>query len=213
MPILSPSAFQLAVLTRFIDPEYEWSADYEEGKRTCAHWSAIDLVVGEGGTVSSFVLDAANSYGYQRMHDKLKSTFSLGQHDVYKPETLSGGSRASPIQTLTNGCQVFVIEHLKQLSQIKTEVLYDRELPLVSDTKGVVKASQFVGELKLSRIFRGMQTWNGLRSLPEEVKHTVIKEKSNETLIQYAPYFKILIKIIRLNTAIYYLIPLIIYIS
>ena len=179
---------QLAVLTDFIDPDYEWSADYAEGKRTCAHWTAIDLMVDEHGDVHSFVLDAANSYGYARMHDTLKATFPEGNHYVYKLETLGSGDqkRVSPIQTQKIGCRVFTVEHLKQLSQIDTETLYGKELPKIAEQNGVVKASKFTGGLKLSRIFRGMQTWTGLNALPKEVKETVVKEKTGETLLQYA---------------------------
>ena len=179
---------QLAVLTDFIDPDYEWSADYAEGKRTCAHWTAIDLMVDEHGDVHSFVLDAANSYGYARMHDTLKATFPEGNHYVYKLETLGSGDqkRVSPIQTQKIGCRVFTVEHLKQLSQIDTETLYGKELPIIAEQNGVVKASKFRGDLKLSRIFRGMQTWTGLNALPKEVKETVVKEKTGETLLQYA---------------------------
>ncbi len=179
---------QLAVLTDFIDPDYEWSADYAEGKRTCAHWTAIDLMVDEHGDVHSFVLDAANSYGYARMHDTLKATFPEGNHYVYKVETLGSDDqkRVSPIQTQKIGCRVFTVEHLKQLSQIDTETLYGKELPIIAEQNGVVKASKFRGDLKLSRIFRGMQTWTGLNALPKEVKETVVKEKTGETLLQYA---------------------------
>ena len=179
---------QLAVLTDFIDPDYEWSAEYAEGKRTCAHWTAIDLMVDEHGEVHSFVLDAANSYGYARMHDTLKATFPEGNHYVYKVETLGSDDqkRVSPIQTQKIGCRVFTVEHLKQLSQIDTETLYGKELPKIAEQNGVVKASKFTGGLKLSRIFRGMQTWTGLNALPTEVKETVVKEKTSETLLQYA---------------------------
>lgn len=179
---------QLAVLTDFIDPDYEWSAEYAEGKRTCAHWTAIDLMVDEHGDVHSFVLDAANSYGYARMHDTLKATFPDGNHYVYKVETLGSDDqkRVSPIQTQKIGCRVFTVEHLKQLSQIDTETLYGKELPMIAEQNGVVKASKFKGDLKLSRIFRGMQTWTGLNALPKEVKETVVKEKTGETLLQYA---------------------------
>lgn len=179
---------ELAILTHFIDPDYEWSAEYEEGKRTCAHWTAIDLMVDELGNVHSFVLDAANSYGHRRMHDTLKATFPEGKHYVYKAETLGVGDkkRVSPIQTQTVGCRVFTVEHLKQLSQIDTETLYETELPLIAEQNGEVKASSFIGNLKLSRIFRGMQTWTGLNALPTEVKETVVKEKTGETLLQYA---------------------------
>ncbi|MBP6918527.1 MAG: hypothetical protein KBB94_06400 [Legionellaceae bacterium] len=179
---------QLAVLTDFIDPDYEWSAEYAEGKRTCAHWTAIDLMVDEHGEVHSFVLDAANSYGYARMHDTLKATFPDGNHYVYKVETLGSDDqkRVSPIQTQKIGCRVFTVEHLKQLSQIDTETLYGKELPMIAEQNGVVKASKFKGDLKLSRIFRGMQTWTGLNALPKEVKETVVKEKTGETLLQYA---------------------------
>lgn len=179
---------QLAVLTDFIDPDYEWSAEYAEGKRTCAHWTAIDLMVDEQGHVHSFVLDAANSYGYARMHDTLKATFPEGNHYVYKVETLGDGEkkRVSPIQTQKIGCRVFTVEHLKQLSQIDTETLYGKELPQIAEANGVIKASRFTGSLKLSRIFRGMQTWTGLNALPTEVKETVVKERTGETLLQYA---------------------------
>ena len=178
----------LAILTHFIDPDYEWSADYAEGKTTCAHWTAIDLMVDEHGDVHSFVLDAANSYGHARMHDTLKATFPEGKHYVYKVETLGTDDkkRVSPIQTQTVGCRVFTVEHLKQLSQIDTETLYGKELPQISEPNGVVKASRFKDNLKLSRIFRGMQTWTGLNALPKGVKETVVKEKTGETLLQYA---------------------------
>lgn len=145
-------------------------------------------MVDEHGEVHSFVLDAANSYGYARMHDTLKATFPKGNHYVYKVETLGSGDqkRVSPIQTQKIGCRVFTVEHLKQLSQIDTETLYRKELPKVAEQNGVVKASKFTGGLKLSRIFRGMQTWTGLNALPTEVKETVVKEKTSETLLQYA---------------------------
>ena len=84
------------------------------------------------------------------------------------------------------GCRVFTVEHLKQLSQIDTETLYGKELPQISEPNGVVKASRFKDNLKLSRIFRGMQTWTGLNALPKGVKETVVKEKTGETLLQYA---------------------------
>jgi hypothetical protein len=188
-PAIPPGTrIQLAVLTKFIDPDYEWSADYAEGKTTCAHWTAIDLVVDNGDIVNSFVLDAANSYGYARMHDMLKATFPNGKHYVYKQEPLgdSDKTRISPIQTQKIGCRVFTVEHLKQLSQIDTETLYRKELPQTSEQNGEIKASKFKGKLKLSRIFRGMQTWTGLNALSTEVKETVVKEKTGETLIQYA---------------------------
>ncbi len=186
--IPSGTRIELAIVTRFIDPAYEWSADYEEGIRTCVHWTAVDLMVGERGEISSFVLDAANSFGYARMHDTLKNMFPEGRHYVYKKEELNDGNqlRVSPIQTQERGCRVFTVEHLKQLSQIDTETLYGKELPQVANENGVVHASRFSGNLKLTRIFRGMQTWTGLRALPEDMKHTVIKEKTGETLMQFA---------------------------
>jgi hypothetical protein len=176
---------QLAVLTRFVDPDYEWSIDYEEGKRTCAHWTAVDLLVDEHGKVSSFVLDAANAQGFQRIHARLKEIFPQGEHYVYKADIGATG-RASPIQTQEIGCSVFAIEHLKQLSQINTATLYNKELPKISDADGAVKASNFTGGLKLTRIFRGMQTWTGIRSLPEAMKTTPLKDTSSETVLQYA---------------------------
>lgn len=183
--IPSGTRIQLAVLTRFVDPDYEWSMAYEEGQHTCAHWTAVDLVVGEHGKVSSFVLDAANAQGFQRLHARLKETFPQGEHYVYKADIGATG-RASPIQTLEIGCSVFAIEHLKQLSQINTATLYDKELPKTSDADGTVKASHFTGGLKLTRIFRGMQTWTGLNSLPETMKKTPLKDTSPETLLEYA---------------------------
>ncbi|MCR9191434.1 MAG: hypothetical protein NXI01_02090 [Gammaproteobacteria bacterium] len=182
---------QLAVLTRFVDPDYEWSIEYEEGKRTCAHWTAVDLLVGEGGQVSSFVLDAANAQGFQRIHARLKEIFPEGKHYVYKSETVYNESKGRdspiPIQTLTVGCRVFAIEHLKQLSQLTTATLYGKELPLISTEKGEIKASNFTGGLKLSRIFRGMQTWTGLsKGLSEAVQNTPLKDTSSETVIEYA---------------------------
>jgi hypothetical protein len=183
--IPSGTRIQLAVLTHFVDPDYEWSADYEEGKRTCAHWTAVDLVVKEDGKISSFVLDAANAQGFQRMHARLKETFPEGEHYVYIPD-LGATGRNSPIQTQTIGCRVFAIEHLKQLSQINTATLYNNELPEISNPEGQIKASNFTGGLKLTRIFRGMQTWTGLQRLPEAMKNTPIKDTSPETVIQYA---------------------------
>jgi len=182
---------QLAVLTRFVDPDYEWSAEYEEGKRTCAHWTAVDLVVGEGGEVSSFVLDAANAQGFQRIHARLKEAFPEGKHYVYKSETVYNKSKGRdspiPIQTAKIGCRVFTIEHLKQLSQLTTATLYGKELPRISTDKGEIKASNFTGGMKLARIFRGMQTWTGLREgLPEAVQNTPLKDSSPETVTEYA---------------------------
>ena len=178
---------QLAVLTRFVDPDYEWSSAYEEGERTCAHWTAVDLVVDEQGKVSSFVLDAANAQGFQRIHARLKETFPEGNHYVYMAEAGATG-RLSPIQTQTIGCRVFAIEHLKQLSQISTANLYDKELPAISDSdnNNQIKASNFTGGQKLTRIFRGMQTWSGLMRLSEETRNTPIKNTSPQTILQYA---------------------------
>ena len=179
---------QLAVLTRFVDPNFEYSEYEVQGKRKAGHWTAVDLLVGKDGAVSSFVLDAANSYGYRRMHATLKEQFPEGEHYVYQNEIVSDGIQLKPsqIQTQDIGCRVFTVEHLKQLSQIDSATLYGEELPQVATPEGHIQAKNFVGGLKLSRIFRGMQSWTGLRALKEEVKNTPIKEKTGETLIQSA---------------------------
>jgi len=204
-PEIPPNTrIQLAVLTHFVDPEYEWSLDYEEGKRTCSHWTAVDLVVDENKNISSFVLDAANAQGFQRMHARLKERFPEGKHYVYTAEAGATG-RLSPIQTQQIGCRVFAIEHLKQLSQISTATLYGKELPSISEADGKIKASNFTGGLKLARIFRGMQTWTGFLRLPEATRNTPIKDTSSETLLQYAENQSILqggFKPIKINETI-----------
>lgn len=178
----------LDVLTKYVDKRDD--ADfYAQNYRQCAHWTSIDLLIDEHGHVSSFVLDAANSFGYRGMHAALKKYFPEGDHYVFKADTIvmNGVAKLRLIQTQNTGCRVFVSEHAKQLSQIDTETLYQKELPALADAAKVVRPSSFDKPgIKLSRIFRGMQSWSILRSFSGEVQSTSVSESKEETLLQSA---------------------------
>ncbi|WP_296618850.1 ankyrin repeat domain-containing protein [Marivirga sp.] len=182
---------ELAVVTCFVGPR-EDKAFYDAGSLTQRHWSAVDLYIDENGHVNSFVLDAANGIGYTAIHARLKANFPDGNHYVYKSDSyiLGQQKKSRDIQTQTQGCSVFVTEHLKQLSQIDSTTLYHSELPqLVNKKNNSIKLKNFEGkQTKLARIVRGMQSWSGLNSLGPEILNSPIKEKDGKeiTLGEYA---------------------------
>jgi len=179
---------QLAVLTSYVDPMTEPHAYYVLGIHEVSHWTNVDIMVGENGEISSFVLDAANAVGYKAISKALEDTFSSGRHYVYKEDifydTEKDERRFRKIQTQELGCRVFATEHSKQLSQIDSQTLYGVELPnLASTNGGVITAEDFKGtRFKLSRIFRGMQSWSMLKSLGREVLETPIKEVEGKSV-------------------------------
>lgn len=201
--IPSGTRMQLIVHTGHTDPQFDRDF-YEGGHRQVSHWTVMDILVGTNGKISSFILDAANSVGYRRMRFKLKSTFPDGDHYYYRADKVTVPTTAGKeprkvtrqIQTQDIGCRVFVIEHARQLSQIDTSSLYLMELPLLSQKtkslqphktfpKGRIIPGSFKGGEKLLKIFRSMQSWTSLESLPQSVQDTPIKE-SGATLVQEA---------------------------
>lgn len=201
--IPSGTRMQLIVYTGQTDPVYDRDY-YESGHREVSHWTVVDILIGTKGKISSFILDAANSVGYRRMRSKLTSTFPDGDHYYYRADkvTVSTGKGKEPrkvtrlIQTQDIGCRVFAIEHARQLSQIDTSSLYLKELPLLSQQTqslqphktfptGRIIPGSFKGGEKLLKVFRSMQSWTSLESLPQSVKDTPIKE-SGATLVQEA---------------------------
>lgn len=191
---------QLAVLTAYTDP-IEDKYYFDRGERNRSHWTAIDILVGEDGQVSSFVLDAAGTTSYIGIHNRLKEAFPTGHHYIFKRDTITVEKKSTAdatkdkveektevkvraLQTQAPGCRVFAIEHARQLSQIDTETLYGRELPSMSQPNGVIMPKDVKAGSQLTRIFRSMQSWTGLRSLGEGVLKTPIKSK--ETLEQSA---------------------------
>jgi hypothetical protein len=74
---------QIAVFTSYVDPEFE--PDMVDPDYYPSHWTPVDILVGENGKVSSFVVDAAGSVGYTRMNTELAEAFPDGNHYVYQP--------------------------------------------------------------------------------------------------------------------------------
>ena len=193
--IPTPTRFSLAVLTTYQDPDFD--TDIEPCSNP-AHWTAVDIWIGPNQQVCSFVLDAANSVGFRKMHADLKRVFPDGNHYIYyadlylaglKSDTIEPPIRRRAIQTQGIGCRIFTIEHLKQLSQIDPSLLYLQELSKIADANKTIIAANLIKDLKLTRIFRGMQSWTALDFLPADIKNTIIKDTSGETLIEGAKRF------------------------
>ncbi len=192
----------LAVLTSYVDPK--WDADfYNKNLREANHWTAVDVWIDKNGQVNSFVLDAANAVGHDGIRARLEEKFPAGKHYVFKSDQviIDEKEKTRAIQTQMAGCHVFVTEHLKQLSQIPPEILYEKELPAFS-TNNMVKPGNFVGhQSKLSRIFRGMQSWTSLTSLGPEVLSSPIKADGT-TLEQSAKSYSVEAKSTSYNNTI-----------
>jgi uncharacterized protein len=175
---------QLAVLNSYVDKRYEELLSTSDNP---PHWLTIDVLVGNNGHISSFVLDGVNYIGHEGVFNALKKFFPSGDHYVFKVDEieLKGEKKRRYIQTQSKGCDTFAIDHARQLSQIDAQRLYDQELAKCADSYGIIRPGDFLGDMKLTRVFRGMQSWSGLNSLPEEVKQTIVKESSQESLIDY----------------------------
>ncbi len=168
----------LAVLTTYYDHEFDKGLEDRSGY---AHWTAIDLMIGEDHQLFSFVLDAALSVGYRREHAMLKELFPEGKHFIFRPKL---NDKLLSLQHTTTDCSIFTLDHIKQLTQIDGSTLYLNELPHLSDTEGVVSSYERFGDLNLTRILRGIQSLKTFQTFPENIKNTVIKKRSNETLLE-----------------------------
>ncbi|OGT36610.1 MAG: hypothetical protein A3F11_01225 [Gammaproteobacteria bacterium RIFCSPHIGHO2_12_FULL_37_14] len=181
----------LVVLTNYVDPDTD-SYFHQQGLKHPKHWLAVDLSIRPGGGVNSFVLDAANSVGFTGIHRALKRMFPEGKHFVFRSDVikvkseLNVVSKPRAIQTQTTGCEAFAMDHSRQLSQIDSRTLYGSELIRIADREGRVYPGSFIGGLKLTRILRGMQTWDGIYALPPAVLSTPIKDSTQETLLESA---------------------------
>lgn len=193
---------QLAVRTNFVDDQYD--VDFRGRTEQPCHWTSVDIFVGENGQVNSFVLDAANSVGYPAMHAHLQEFFPDGKHYVFEGDTIAveGKEKLRLIQTQTKGCQVFVTDHLRQLSQIDSSRLYDEELPKIATDENEVYPENFEGNMKLTRIFRGMQSWSGLNAFSDEVRETAISDSKPGTLKEHAERWATRVGGLTINSAI-----------
>lgn len=161
---------QVAILTSYID-EFEQKL-FLETKRTVpsatSHWTALDIFINHG-QIKTFVLDAANSYGHNGIHSRLKEVFPEGVHYIFRADSIPnpkkpGKEKFRTIQSADKGCRIFTIGHLKQLSQIESEKLY-AELKQIS-VQGAIFPKNFVYGFDVNRIFRFTQSWVILSSLP-----------------------------------------------
>jgi hypothetical protein len=169
----------LDVITTYMDLKFD--ADlYEKGHRECNHWTPIDLLIEENGSVSSVVLDASDSFGHRRMHSELKATFPDSEHYIFRGDTyvLNQQSKVRKIQTQPIGCRVFSIEHAKQLSQIPAATLRS-ELKDIANESGVFTPGSMKEGTNILRVLRGMQTVNGLQSLSPEVRRSPIGRRKS----------------------------------
>lgn len=181
----------LAIRTMYYAPEFDTKPDLlHETKTSPKHWTAVDLLVDDQKNIHSFVLDAANSIGYQGIHHELKKYFPKGRHYIFEEDRIEfpdGSSKTRIIQTQRRGCHIFALHHLSLLSQIDTQTLYHHELPRLAaknpNHSGMIQPGDFLGELRLTKIFTSTQSLSTIESLT--IKDTLITQKDQQiTLLE-----------------------------
>lgn len=173
----------LAVRTLYFTPQFDTKPDLLEVTKTSPkHWTAVDLLVDAQKNIHSFVLDAANSIGYQEIHHELKQCFPRGKHYIFeedKIETSAGIFKTRIIQTQPRGCHIFTLQHLSILSQIDTQTLYHIELPALAAKNeapsGIIQPGYFSETFALAKIFASTESIATIESL--HVQNSLITQK------------------------------------
>ncbi|MDP3561167.1 MAG: hypothetical protein Q8R83_03205 [Legionellaceae bacterium] len=174
----------LAVRTMYYDPTFDTKKDFAPSTiESPMHWTAVDLLVDEQSNVHSFVVDAANSVGYQGIHGELKKLFPNGNHYIFEEDKITmpdGAFKTRIIQTQWRGCHIFALQHLFILSKIDSHTLYHVELPMLAakhDTNfGSIQPGDFSGELKLAKLFVPTQSISTIESL--QISGALVSQKN-----------------------------------
>lgn len=165
----------LNVITTYVDQVFDKDL-YDAGRRECAHWSPVDLLIENDHSVSSVILDASDTFGFRRMHSELKAMFPDKEHFIFRGDTIveKDQTKRRLIQTQPVGCRVFSVEHIKQLTQIPADELR-KEIRAIADETGTYTAGNMRPNSKILRVLRGMQSLSGLQALTPEVRRSPIQ--------------------------------------